>query len=183
MLCIYMYRNDFIYIGLFLCFISFCTSMFCLVCIKILYCIVLVCILFIKRKSVNLFISMTYFDCFELVRRLKFHVYAVKTSDRQYFLEMWPNFRFPFPKSSFQAQTTDNKNSETILQGFSLKKLKDSSIKTPSPSPISISWVKNLFAVWSRCKLQTHQHWSKREGETFAKSSCLKWLVIVVEFY
>ena len=33
-----------------------------------------------------LYILMTYFDCFELVGRLEFHVYADKMSNMQYFL-------------------------------------------------------------------------------------------------
>ena len=61
-------RNYFVYVDLFLCFISFCISMFFLVCIYI----------FIKKMSVK-FILMTYFDCFGLVVRLEFHVCADKT--------------------------------------------------------------------------------------------------------
>ena len=40
--CLYMCRNYFVYVGLFSCFVSFCISMFFLVCIYI----------FIKKKSV-----------------------------------------------------------------------------------------------------------------------------------
>ena len=44
------------------------------------------------------------------------------------------------------------------LLGFSLKNLKDSSIKTSLPLPILMSQVSNLSAAWSRCMLQTQQH-------------------------
>ena len=37
------------------------------------------------------------------------------------------------------------------------QKLKDSSIKTSSPTPITMLWVSNLSTACSRCNLQTHQ--------------------------
>ena len=49
------------------------------------------------------------------------------------------------------------------------QKPKDSSIKTRSPSPISMLWVSNLSAAWSGRNLQTHQHSSKAVRENFCK--------------
>ena len=67
----------------------------------------------------------------------------------------------------FQSQTASQKfwdNSiKRNLLGFSLEKLKDSSIKIHFHSPISMLWVFKLSAPWPRCNLQTHQHWSNKE--------------------
>ena len=70
-----------------------------------------------------------------------------------------------------------------------------SPLRPPSPSPVSMFWVSNLSAGWSRCNLQTHQHWSKgwrgggenhrrrRGGENFCKkwlSQYILWLVVLI---
>ena len=85
---------------------------------------------------------------------------------------------------------TSHKNYETTLTKhnllvFSLKKLKESSIKTPFTYRLSMLWICNLSAACFRCYLQTNQHWLKgEEGKTFAKrlrlSQCILWLVVAL---
>ena len=58
---------------------------------------------------------MTYFDCFGLAERLKFHVCADKTSKRQYFLGDMTRLQVSLFNKFFQAQTTSHKNSEATL--------------------------------------------------------------------
>ena len=85
---------------------------------------------------------------------------------------------------------TSHKNYETTLTKhnllvFSLKKLKESSIKTPFTYRLSMLWICNLSAACFRCYLQTNQHWLKgEEGKTFTKrlrlSQCILWLVVAL---
>ena len=57
-----------------------------------------------------------------------------------------------------QPQKFWDNSTKLILLGFSLKKLKGSSIKTPFPYPLSMLLVSNLSSAWSRCNLKTHHH-------------------------
>ena len=58
---------------------------------------------------------MTCFDCFGLVGRLEFHVFADKTSNRQFFLGDMTRRRVSLFNNFVQAQTTSHENSEATL--------------------------------------------------------------------
>ena len=62
-----------------------------------------------------LYILMTYFDCFELVGSLEFHVYADKMSNKQYFLGDMTRLQVSLLNKYFPAQTTSHKNSVTTI--------------------------------------------------------------------
>ena len=121
---------------------------------------------------------MTYFGCFGLVGKLKFHVCADKTWNRQYILENLPRLQVFllnnfFSGSENQSQKLWDTFMKHNLLGFSLKKLKNISIKSPFPSLISVLWVSNLFAAWFRCNFQTINIDWRGKAKTYAKSSCL----------
>ena len=90
-----MCRNDFVDKGSFLCFNSFCITMFSLVCVYI----------FIKKNSVKCIYFNGLFNCFGLVGRLEFHICADKTPNRQYFLGDMTRCQASLFNKFFQAQT------------------------------------------------------------------------------
>ena len=122
---------------------------------------------------------MTYFDCFRLVGRLEFHVCAVRTSNRQYFWEIWQGVRFPFSINFFRLRQPVTKILRQLYKTQFIgvpppkKNLKIAPLRSPPP-PLyqccgSVICPQHGLGVICR---PINIDW-KGEGKNFAKSGCL----------